>query len=81
MIRAKVDSGKYNNAIEVVREALRILEEREREDRLHYELTIGLKQIEEGKTVLYSPELLERLESEAIRRAIAGEPISDAVKP
>jgi len=81
MIRSKVDSGKYSNASEAVREALRILEEREREDRLHYELIFGLEQIEEGKTVPYSPELLERPESEANRRAIAGEPDGNVVKP
>ena len=81
MIRAKVESGMYNNASEVVREALRIMEREEREDRLHYELSIGLRQMEEGKTVPYTPELLERLESEAIRRALAGVPITDVVKP
>ena len=81
MIHAKVESGLYNNASEVVREALRIMEQREREDRLHYELSLGLKQVEEGKTVPYTPELHQRLEAEAVRRAIAGEPISDVINP
>ena len=81
MIQAKVDSGQYSDASEVVGEALRILEVKEREERLHYELSIGLQAIEEGRTVPYSAELLKSLESEAIRRAKAGLPVSDVIKP
>ncbi len=71
----------YNNASEVVREALRIMGQKEREDRLHNELSLGLQAIEEGRTVLYTPELRESLKAEAIRRAKAGMPISNVIKP
>jgi antitoxin ParD1/3/4 len=81
MIRRKVESGLYNNASEVVREALRLLDERDTDRRLREELAIGLKQIEQGETVPWNPELLETLKREAAANAAAGKPISDAVIP
>ena len=44
MIRQQVDSGRYNNASEVVREALRLLEEHERVQHLRSLLAVGLEQ-------------------------------------
>jgi antitoxin ParD1/3/4 len=81
MIRAKVESGMYNNASEVVREALRIMEREERKQRFRQELDIGFRAIEEGRTVAFTPELVDKLKAEAIRRSEAGVPISDAIKP
>lgn len=81
LIRRKVESGLYNNASEVVREALRLLEERDNERRLREELAIGLKQIERGETVAWTDELLETLKQEAAANAAAGKPVSDAVIP
>lgn len=37
MVKAKVESGLYNNASEVVREALRLMHKRDAEDQLRYE--------------------------------------------
>ena len=54
-IRAKVDSGLYNNASEVVREALRFVDEREAliaQMKLHYlrrEVAKGIVQAERGE--------------------------------
>jgi antitoxin ParD1/3/4 len=48
MIREKVDSGMYNNASEVIREALRLLDAHDRERRRE-ELAIGIEQIERGE--------------------------------
>jgi antitoxin ParD1/3/4 len=42
MIRQRVESGRYNNAIEVVRESLRLLEEHERVEHPRSLLTVGL---------------------------------------
>ena len=41
MIRQRVESGRYNNASEVVREALRLLEEQERSGILKPSRTAG----------------------------------------
>jgi antitoxin ParD1/3/4 len=51
-IREKVESGLYNNASEVVREALRLALKRESEnDWLKREAAIGYAQLEAGETV------------------------------
>ena len=60
-IREKVASGLYNNASEVVREALRQKIEaemtyEERVERLRAEIEIGWQQMERGETVAYSRE-------------------------
>ncbi len=53
-VRAKVDSGLYNNASEVVRDALRLLEARERAearqlDWLRAEVQKGIDDVEAGR--------------------------------
>lgn len=53
-IKSKVESGMYNNASEVVREALRYMEQNQelifqlKMDRLRAEVAIGAKQAESG---------------------------------
>ena len=52
-VKAKVQSGLYNNASEVVREALRQSFARERENAwLAREAAIGYAQLEAGQTVM-----------------------------
>jgi antitoxin ParD1/3/4 len=83
MVRRKVESGLYNNASEVVREALRLMfrDEHERFQRLRAAVTEGFEQAERGETVPYSAELMDRLKREATAAALAGRPIPDEVKP
>lgn len=51
VVKEKVDSGLYNNASEVVREALRSMIARERESGwLQREAAIGFAQLEAGQT-------------------------------
>ncbi len=51
-IKDKVDSGRYNNASEVVRESLRLMVERdELRDRLRAEIQIGSEQLRRGEGV------------------------------
>lgn len=55
-VREKVDSGRYLSASEVVREGLRLLEERDhvqqmKLETLRRELMIGVEQIERGEVV------------------------------
>ncbi len=52
MVKSKVQSGLYNNASEVVREALRLaLITESGDDWLKREAAIGFAQLEAGKTV------------------------------
>ncbi len=82
LIRQKVESGLYRDAGEVVREALRLLDERDRRaEALRAELRIGLDQVERGELIDYTPELLEELSRQAEDDARDGKPIKDAVKP
>jgi antitoxin ParD1/3/4 len=51
LVRRKVESGLYNNASEVVREALRLMSERESENEwLKREAAIGYAQLDAGLT-------------------------------
>ena len=81
MIEEKVTSGRYADASEVVEEALRLLDERDRFEQLRAELEIGLEQIERGEIVPYTPDFMERLKREAAEHVRLGKPIKDAVKP
>ena len=51
-VKAKVDSGLYNNASEVIREALRVALKAESENEwLKREAAIGYAQLEAGQTI------------------------------
>lgn len=56
MIQSKVKTGRYNSASEVMREALRLMEERDQvkamqRDELRKKIAAGLKSLEEGKGI------------------------------
>jgi antitoxin ParD1/3/4 len=81
MIRAQVDSGKFNSASEVVREALRMMQEREANlERMRAEIQIGLDQLERGEAVEFTEDTLERLMKEAAENSRQGKPVRDVVK-
>ncbi len=59
LVRRKVESGLYNSSSEVVREALRLLEERDRLQEmrlseLKQEIQLGLDQLERGEVLTLS---------------------------
>ncbi len=66
-VRAKVDSGLYNNASEVIREALRFMDTHEdwiheiKLVRLREQIKIGLAQLDQGQgTAIESKESLDQ---------------------
>jgi len=70
-IRNKVESGSYTTASEVVREALRLLQEQDayremRLEELRKEVAKGLKDIEEGRVETFDKEELKRLGRERL---------------
>ena len=65
MIRERVASGRYNNASEVVQEALRLLDDTERRHHLRSLLAVGLEQAARSELVVFTPEVDERIEREA----------------
>ncbi len=71
MIREKVDGGMYHSASEVIREALRLLQEHDclREKRLQAlaaDIVVGMKQADQG---LVAPMDVAAVKAEGRRRA------------
>ena len=65
MMQERVASGRYNNASEVVQQALRLLDDTGRRQHLRSLLAVSLEQASRGELVDFTPELEERIEREA----------------
>jgi antitoxin ParD1/3/4 len=65
MIQERVASGRYSDASEVVAEAMRLLEERERLDHLRSLLAAGEADERQGNLVDYTPEFMDDIYQEA----------------
>lgn len=81
MVREKVASGRYNNSSEVVREALRLMEEQDTRDRLRAALAVGLEDLARGAVVPWTPDFMDQLNREADEEERLRLPISDDVTP
>ena len=77
-IRDKVETGDYPNAEAVLREAMQLLEER---DRKRAWLLEALAEGEKGEAVEFTPERMELIRRRAQENARQGKPVSDAVTP
>ncbi|NET08640.1 MAG: type II toxin-antitoxin system ParD family antitoxin [Merismopedia sp. SIO2A8] len=69
LVQEKVKSGLYNSASEVIREALRLLSERDhlkelRLQQLRQEIDKGIKQLETNECAVYDGESLNTLAEE-----------------
>ncbi len=74
MVKSKVASGMYNNASEVIREALRVLDEHERvrHEALRAALAVGYEQLERGEGRLLTPELIAEMDRNVAQKVEAG---------
>ncbi len=79
MIRTQVESGRYANASEVVREGLRLLEREQRQQMLLDAIEVAEAQVARGETIPFTPELMDRLSREATENARIGKPIKNAL--
>jgi len=61
MIYQKVQSGQYTDANAVVREALTLLDDRDRHARLRAAVAIGLEESAAGRVRPWTPDRLEEL--------------------
>jgi putative addiction module CopG family antidote len=77
-IRDKIETGNYTDPNAVLREAMALLEER---DRKHAWLLEALAEGEKGEAIEFTPELREELFQSALRRAKAGERPNPDVLP
>ena len=81
MIRQRVESGRYNNASEVVREALRLLDERDQVQHLRSLLAVGLEDERRGDLVDFTPEWIEGLDRRVEERFRRGDEPNPDVCP
>jgi antitoxin ParD1/3/4 len=80
-IRKQVETGRYANASEVVREALRVLEDQVKLQELRRLVAEAEESIARGETYEWTPELMDEIIREADEADRMGLPIADHVKP
>jgi antitoxin ParD1/3/4 len=81
LIRQKIESGRYSDANEVVQEALRLLDARDRLVRLRAAIAHADEQVARGEVETWTPDFIDRLLQEAAEEERAGIPICDDVTP
>ena len=78
LVRKKVESGMYGNASEVVREAIRQMDERDRHRRLKLAIAEGDADYDRGDSVPFNSVLVEEMKLDADQLALNGvEPDTD----
>ena len=81
LVRERVESGKYVDASAVIREALRLLEDKEKLDHLRASIAVAKAEVARGEVVDWSPSFLDELRREAAEASRNGIPVHDDVKP
>ena len=81
LIRRQIESGRFRSAVDVIEEALRLLDERDRSATLEAELNRGFAQLDRGEGAVWKPGSMDRLQREATENSRRRKPVKDAVKP
>jgi len=82
MVRQKVADGRYTNASEVVREALRRMEDHDvKLQQLRSLIAEGEADVRAGRVFDWTPELMDQIAAEAEEETQLGLPIPDHVLP
>lgn len=71
LVADRVSSGRYATASEVIREALRLLEERDQLNQLRHEVRLGLEQLDQGRHRPFDGQTVERVKREGRKRIVA----------
>ena len=69
IVAERVTSGRYASASEVIREALRLLEERDQLNQLREEVRLGLGQLDQGLHRPFDEQALNRIKRQGRERA------------
>jgi antitoxin ParD1/3/4 len=77
IIREKLASGRYTNASEVVEVALRLLDERDRRERLLSAIDAGLAEITRGEYTLWTQDSMRQIIEEADEEDRLAAPLND----
>ena len=81
LVRELVERGAYDDPEAVVDEALRVLMERDKFERLKELIAVGDEQAARDQVVPWTPDFLDRLKREAAEDARLGRPFKDEVIP
>jgi antitoxin ParD1/3/4 len=73
LVAERVASGRYASASEVIREALRLLEERDQLNQLRQEVRLGLERLDQGHHRPFNDDAMERIKSQGRKRAAAAQ--------
>lgn len=68
MVAERVTSGRYASASEVIREALRLLEERDQLNQLRQEVRLGLEQLDQRRHRPFDDQALARIKRQGRER-------------
>ena len=76
LVQKKVESGLYNSASEVIREALRLLEEKDqlksiRLEELRKDISVGIEQADRKETTSFDQDAVKRIKANG-RKKLAG---------
>ena len=81
-VREKVARGEFSDADAVIREAMRLLDEQERQlAQLRAMLQVGLTQLDQGEGVPFTPDLVTQMRRDAEERFQRGERANPDVGP
>ena len=80
-IRELVERGGYEDEETVVAEALRVLVERDKIERLRALIAVGDEQAARGQLVPWTPDFMDRLKRQSVENVRSGKPFKDEVIP
>ena len=81
LVRRQVETGQYSSPDQVMREALQLLDERNRHKRLNAALAVGDDEYRRGEAIPWTTDSLDELIRDADEEDRQGLPISDDVQP
>ncbi len=73
IVAERVTSGRYASASEVIREALRLLEERDQLNQLRQEVRLGLERLDQGRHQPFDDQALNRIKRQGRERVLAAQ--------
>jgi antitoxin ParD1/3/4 len=73
IVAERVTSGRYASASEVIREALRLLEQRDQLNQLREEVRLGLEQLDHGRHRPFDDQAVNRIKRQGRKRVAAAQ--------
>jgi antitoxin ParD1/3/4 len=81
LVERMIATGQYEDAEEVIGQALRLLEEHERFQQLRSKIQVGLDQLDRGEGIVVTSEFWDELDREVDERLLRGDQPNPDVWP